>query len=45
MKGRKGGMSGRTLYLIVLLILLVLILALFYLVGKRLLVKLFLGGI
>jgi hypothetical protein len=41
----KAEMSGRMMYLIILLILIVLILALFYAVGKGLLMKLFTGGL
>jgi len=41
----KGGMSGRTMYLLLLLILVALIVALYYLVGKNVITKLFLGGL
>lgn len=41
----KGGMSGRTMYLLLLLILIALIVALYYLVGKNVIMKLFLGGL
>jgi preprotein translocase subunit YajC len=41
----KGGMSGRTMYLIMLLILVILILALFYFAGNRIIEKLFLKGL
>ena len=41
----KGRMTGRMIWLIVLLILVLLAIALFWLVGKQIIERLFLGGL